>query len=154
MMKHLNPGGDPWAPDAVEALLEGHLQHWVDHGYGTWVFREPRSGAFVGRAGLRSVDLGESPEVELFYGVASDRWRRGYATEMANEIVRVALDHMGLDGLVAFTLPTNIASRRVLEKCGFWSDGEITHAGLRHLLYRCDQVAGSISAVDSLAAPK
>ena len=34
-----------------------------------------------------------------------------------------------------FTLPANAASLRVLEKCGFEHDGEITHAGLKHVLF-------------------
>jgi ribosomal-protein-alanine N-acetyltransferase len=38
--------------------------------------------------------------------------------------------------VVAFTLPTNWASRRVMEKVGFTFERDIVHAGLRHVLYR------------------
>ena len=48
----------------------------------------------------------------------------------------VAFDDLGLGEIVAFTLPTNIASRRVMEKSGFAYEREIVHAGLPHVLYR------------------
>ena len=38
---------------------------------------------------------------------------------------------------------TNAASRRILEGCGFDRDGEIVHAGLRHLLVRLDGPAAA-----------
>jgi RimJ/RimL family protein N-acetyltransferase len=37
---------------------------------------------------------------------------------------------------VAFTLPTNTGSRRVMEKLGFHYEREISRAGLAHVLYR------------------
>lgn len=141
VMSTLSADGKVWPPDESAGLFQRHLDHWTEHGFGTWVFRDP-AGAFLGRAGLRSLDVGNGPEVELFYGVDSGAWGRGLATEMARELIRVAFDELGLDALIAFTLPTNAASRRVLDKCGFEQDGEITHAGLGHLLFRLKKGGG------------
>ena len=38
--------------------------------------------------------------------------------------------------LVAFTLPDNLGSRRVMEKSGFVYERDIVHVGLAHVLYR------------------
>jgi RimJ/RimL family protein N-acetyltransferase len=38
--------------------------------------------------------------------------------------------------MISFTLPTNAASRRVMEKCGFSYEADFKHAGLDHVLYR------------------
>ena len=38
--------------------------------------------------------------------------------------------------IVCFTLPTNRASQRVMEKVGFVYERDITHANLPHVLYR------------------
>ncbi len=38
--------------------------------------------------------------------------------------------------VVAFTLPTNLGSRGVVEKVGFTYEREITWANLPHVLYR------------------
>jgi RimJ/RimL family protein N-acetyltransferase len=47
---------------------------------------------------------------------------------------------LGLDDIVAFTLPTNDASRRVMEKLGFSYERDIEHAGMPHVLYRLHAV--------------
>jgi RimJ/RimL family protein N-acetyltransferase len=135
VMRLLSPAGEPYAPDAATELFHGHVAHWDQHGFGTWIFRDTE-GRFIGRAGLRSMDLETGPEVELFYGVASDRWGRGYATEIAGGIISLAFEVLGVGSLVAFALPTNKASLRVLAKCGFVEAGELMHAGLRHGLFR------------------
>lgn len=124
---------DPsWSSD----LFDRHLAHWEQHGFGTWVFRDPETDDFVARAGLRSLDIGTEPVVGLFYGVTPARWGKGVATEIARELIHIAFNDVQLEFLVGFTLPPNVASRRVLEKCCFAPDGEIEHAGPRHLLFR------------------
>jgi RimJ/RimL family protein N-acetyltransferase len=50
--------------------------------------------------------------------------------------VTVAFENLGMSDLVAFTLPINQASRRVMEKIGFSFERDIVHAGLPHVLYR------------------
>jgi RimJ/RimL family protein N-acetyltransferase len=136
VMATLSPDGRPWPAKEAADLFERHLEHWREHGFGTWVFRDATDSSFMGRAGLRAIDIGAGPEIELYYGVASDRWGEGFATEMARALIDVALGALGGGGLVAFTLPTNHASRRVLEKCGFHRDGCFVHAGLEHEVHR------------------
>lgn len=138
IMRRLHPAREAWTERELAALLDEHLRHWEEHGFGMWVFRDSRTRAFLGRAGLRSHDVGGRREIELFYGVSPDSWGHGYATEMALGIIGVARAELHVRSLVAFTLPTNRASRRVLEKCGFRIAGSIVHAELDHLLFRLD----------------
>jgi RimJ/RimL family protein N-acetyltransferase len=63
-------------------------------------------------------------------------WGRGLATEMAEAILTVAFTHLDLPNIVAFTLVTNRASRRVMEKVGCTFERNIIHASLPHVLYR------------------
>ncbi|MGH2968657.1 MAG: GNAT family N-acetyltransferase [Solirubrobacteraceae bacterium] len=60
----------------------------------------------------------------------------GFATELGAASVRHAFEQLALDVVVAFTLPDNRASRRVMEKLGFEFERDIEHAGLPHVLYR------------------
>ena len=46
---------------------------------------------------------------------------------------------MGLEEIIAFTLPDNVGSRRVMEKSGFTYERDIVHAGVPHLLFRVRQ---------------
>jgi ribosomal-protein-alanine N-acetyltransferase len=59
----------------------------------------------------------------------------------SGECVELAFGPLGLDRLVAFTLPDNVASRRVMEKSGFIYERHIEHAGLPHVLYGHPAVA-------------
>jgi RimJ/RimL family protein N-acetyltransferase len=117
-------------------LLRSGLDHWARNGFGPWVFHTRETGEAVGGAALRRVEIEGQEEVEVGYRVAAPWWGRGIATEMASALVGVARDRLGLEEIVAFTLPFNLASRRVMEKVGFTYERDIEWAALPHVLYR------------------
>jgi [ribosomal protein S5]-alanine N-acetyltransferase len=116
--------------------LQDNLAHWEDHGYGLWVFRDKSDNRFVGRGGLRKVMVEGNSEIEVAYAVMREFWGKGFATEMATASLNVAFQRLNFRDIVAFTLPTNHASRRVMEKTGLRYERDIVHAGLPHVLYR------------------
>ena len=121
--------------DQTRALIRANDEHWQQYGYGLWVFRD-KTSAFAGRGGLRHLHVAGGAEIEVAYALVADLWNRGLATEMALAVVRLAFEELGIDTLVCFTLPTNHASRRVMEKAGFRYERDVVHAGLPHVLYR------------------
>jgi ribosomal-protein-alanine N-acetyltransferase len=116
--------------------LDHNLAHWEQHGFGWWTARDALTGQFVGRGGVRHAMVDDRSEVEVGYGLMPEFWGRGLATELAQESVRVGFSELRLPDLVSFTMPTNSASRRVMEKAGFRYEREIVHANLPHVLYR------------------
>jgi RimJ/RimL family protein N-acetyltransferase len=122
--------------EETERYLRDNLSHWERYGFGVWALRHRADGRFAGRAGLRHRHLDGDEEVELSYALQSEYWGRGLATEMVAAAVAVGFERLGLDDAVALTLPTNRASRRVMEKTGFEYERDIVHAGLPHVLYR------------------
>jgi ribosomal-protein-alanine N-acetyltransferase len=130
--------GPPGAPDGIlseeetRQFLRRHLDHWERYGYGLWAFRDRTNGRFVGRAGLYNTRVGGNDEVELAYALVAEHWGRG----LAREILAVAFERLGMEELVCFTLTTNRASRRVMEKVGFEYEQDVVHAGQPHVLYR------------------
>jgi [ribosomal protein S5]-alanine N-acetyltransferase len=68
--------------------------------------------------------------VELAYALVAEYWNRGPAPEMARAVTDLAFERLGLTNVVCFTLPTNLASRRVMEKVGFAFERNLVHAGL------------------------
>jgi [ribosomal protein S5]-alanine N-acetyltransferase len=98
---------------------------------------ERETGQMVGQGGLQTTFVADCNEVEVAWAIVPERWGHGLATELAQAATGVAFDDLGLDQLVAFTLPDNVASRRVMDKSGFVFEREILHAGLPHVLYRC-----------------
>jgi RimJ/RimL family protein N-acetyltransferase len=122
--------------ERTRAYLTQNLEHWAEHGFGLWIFRDRMSGAFVGRGGLRHVVLDGRSEVEVTYALARDAWGKGFATEIARVSLDVGFRQLALRDIVAFALPDNLASRRVMEKVGFCYERDILYEDLRHVLYR------------------
>ena len=123
--------------DEVSADILAQLSaHWEQHGFGYWMAYDPETGAFVGRGGLRRVVVGGGDEVEVGYALMPQFWHRGLATELARECARVGFDILGQRDLVAFTLPTNYASRSVMQRVGFLYERDVIWAGMPHVLYR------------------
>jgi RimJ/RimL family protein N-acetyltransferase len=74
-------------------------------------------------------------------------WGRGYATEAARAALRYGFGNLGLDEIVAVTVPKNWRSRRVMERLGMSRAPaeDFDHPNLpegalkRHVLYRLRQ---------------
>ena len=63
--------------------------------------------------------------VEIAYGIAPDEQGKGYATEAARALVAFARTFPEVKVIRAHTLADGVASKRVLEKCGFQYVGEV-----------------------------
>jgi RimJ/RimL family protein N-acetyltransferase len=122
--------------DEMRAAHARNLSHWQCHGFGLWSFCD-RAGDFVGRGGLRLFLVDGRAELELAYVLRAEHWGRGYATEIARASVEAGFAELRAESIVAFTLPGNTASRRVMEKAGFGYERDFDHApwGM-HVLYR------------------
>jgi RimJ/RimL family protein N-acetyltransferase len=93
-------------------------------GSGETVFLIVRRDATVlGACGLAK----RAPEsAELGYWLAFAFWGNGYATEAAGAVIDYAFEDLGYEMLHAGARVSNLASRRVLEKCGFeWTGVEL-----------------------------
>jgi [ribosomal protein S5]-alanine N-acetyltransferase len=121
--------------------------HWEREGLGYYMWFDLATGAPVGRGGLSHTEFDGQPEVELGWLVTPERWADGLATEMGAAEVEVAFGPLGLDDIVAFTLPDNLASRRVMEKLGFVYEKTAPYKIYGdHVLYRRRRGTGGAAA--------
>ncbi|HXR59955.1 MAG TPA: GNAT family N-acetyltransferase, partial [Solirubrobacterales bacterium] len=125
----------PFDSQVLDELHAGDRVHWEDHGFGPWILIEKETRSFAGRAGLAWTSVEGAAAVELPWSIEPHLQGNGLATEAAAAAVEWA-GELGFEEVIALTLPTNLASRRVAEKAGFEQDGEVLHAGLPHLLWR------------------
>lgn len=121
---------------ATLRYVERNLAHWEEYGFGLWLLRDRPSGAVIGRAVLRHLEVEGVDEVEVGYGLMPEYWGRGLASEAAGACVRIARSRLSLRSVVAITLPSNAASQRVMQKSGLVYEREVTHDGVLHLLFR------------------
>lgn len=124
------------SPERTQAYAEDQARHWSEHGFGWWTLLDCRSGEFVGRGGIRFIELedGDRP-VEVGYALVPERWGEGLATEVAREAVRIGREVVGLDRTVGLALPSNAASRSVLEKAGLEYRRDVVYKGFESVLH-------------------
>jgi RimJ/RimL family protein N-acetyltransferase len=67
---------------------------------------------------VASRESGYSPEVGLFWAVAPEHQRNGYATEAARALIDYAFGRMHLKRIVATTEYENVASMGVMQRAG------------------------------------
>ncbi len=87
---------------------------------------EPRNHFLIEVDGAVAGGLGVTPHAgeilgvaEFGYWLAPPYWGRGIMTQAARAFARLALRERGLRRLEAHVFSINVASMRVLEKCGF-----------------------------------
>ena len=129
-------GGVQTAEQVAEqlALATGE---WERNGFGYWMFFDAATGEPVARGGLSPTEFDGRPEIEVGWTVAAERWGEGLATELGAAAVEVAFGDLGLPDVVAYTLPDNVASRRVMEKLSFTYEKTAPYKTYgEHVLYR------------------
>lgn len=85
-------------------------------------------GAFLGVCGLRPTARPRT--ADLGYWLGRPYWDQGFATEAAQAVIDLAFQRPGIDCVSANCRAINLASRRVLEKCGFQHRGTGTFLSL------------------------
>ena len=120
--------------------------HWEEHGFGQWVAELPGEAGFIGVVGLETVSYQAhfTPAIEIAWRLARAYWGKGYATEAAQAAIDYGFEQLGLDEIVALTVPANWRSRRVMDRLGMTRapEDDFDHPNLpdgplkRHVLYR------------------
>ena len=75
-----------------------------------------KDGANVGY--VQAVPLDEG-QWEVGYHIGGAYTKRGYATEAVSAFLPVIMQKLGIDKISGICVSENLASRRVMEKCGF-----------------------------------
>lgn len=126
---HSNPevmryAGGLQTPEQTEAILRDRILAYYDEhpGLGIWLTHERDTGAPVGMHLLNHL-RGESL-IQVGYLLYPEYWGRGYATEMAERVLRYGFAELGLPEICAITDLPNVPSQRVLLKIGLHRHGE------------------------------
>ncbi len=118
---------------AYGEMLEGCLAHadqwdW----YAMWEI-EKKDGTHIGDLCFKGL---EEKNPEIGYGIMDEFQGQGYATEAVRLAVEWAFSHPEIIAVEAETDPDNVASQKVLTKCGFEANGEIGEEGPRFIVHK------------------
>jgi len=134
VMRYIPRG--PWKSDDVEAnflrMLENRRTQWQKAGFGMWAVELKQTGVVIGHCGLQRIEGGD--EIEVFYLLDKPYWNQGIATEATRAALRFATER-DLKNVVAFAMPENGASQRVMAKAGMTPAGRAEHYGFELVRY-------------------
>jgi len=88
-------------------------------------------GAAIGGIGFMLQQDVERVSAEIGYWLGEAYWGRGIATEALGAVTRHAIKHHQLTRLFALPFAYNIASCRVLEKCGYVLEGRLRRSAIK-----------------------
>jgi RimJ/RimL family protein N-acetyltransferase len=118
----------------VERLLERIKAHWDQWGYGWWAVCLKDAPKVIGWCGLGYLE--ESGETEVLYMLDTPFWGKGIATEAARASLRYGFEKTDLQRIIALSFPENIASQRVMQKCGLRYEKEAPYFGYSLVCYQ------------------
>ena len=133
--RFLGSGKDK-TPEDVRQVMELFMQYPQEHGFGVWAVLLRESEKLIGHCGFLALEDGSG--VELLYAFDPTVWGKGIASEAAQICLDYARQHGLWEHLYALAYPENAASIRVLEKLGFYPDGDTFCFGqmLKRFLYK------------------
>lgn len=137
----------PLSPAESAAFIARAQAGLEERGFGLWALEAPGRAPFIGYVGL-SVPRWQAhftPCVEIGWRLAAADWVKGYAHEAARAALEDGFTRAALEEIVAFTVPANVRSWRLMQRLGMTRspNDDFAHPNLppdhqlsRHVLYR------------------
>ena len=125
---------DPKTRDDTVAMVARYEHHWEEYGFGRFAVEDRRTGLLVGRVGVMRQPEWSATE-EVGWTIAHNRWGEGLAAEAARATIADVFERVGLPRIVSWTTPDNVASRRVMDKCGLRYRGTVDWKGVDYVWY-------------------
>ncbi len=142
-----------WVSSVPHPYTEFDGREWVtrvqqDHATGRprrFAIALKETDRLIGGVGLDGSTGDDSEEPALGYWLGEPHWGNGYAREAVAAVIDYGLRTLGMPTIRAYTDPSNLASQKVLLRCGLKKIGEIdlvkpTRLGARRApLFRISQ---------------
>lgn len=118
----------PYTGKDAENYVRGCEKHMVEFGRPMkWQIRN-NNGILAGSISMHSQYGKDSHKDEIGYWLGKAHRNKGLMTSTINAFAGIVFEHYGLIRLEATIFDSNIASQRVVEKCGFNYEGTLKKA--------------------------
>jgi RimJ/RimL family protein N-acetyltransferase len=106
--------------DQTRQLIDSIRQQYLENGIGRWAVILKETNAFIGWAGLKFIpEINDRKNVyDLGYRFLKRHWGKGYGSESAKAFIDFGFNEMQLPRISAYIDVENVASQKILEKCG------------------------------------
>jgi ribosomal-protein-alanine N-acetyltransferase len=123
--------------EVLQQIMNDVESHFKNDGWGLWKIVTHESETIIGYAGLWRFFDEHQPQ--LLYVLLPDFTGKGYATEVANEIISYAFDELNFSQLIATMDKANVSSVKVCERLGFEFIEERDVEGKPILFYKIER---------------
>lgn len=131
----------------IPAQLEIINNQWEKYGYGLYIIFNKETSEFIGFAGFHSTIIDENKTIDVLsdknrdeleiYGLfMPNHWRKGYATEIGKELIKLAFEHLPHTSIISCIDPKNEASLGLIKKFDFKEENRVNYNNESHILYR------------------
>lgn len=110
--------------EEVKGLLNKYIGSYEKEDFYRWAIILKETGVCIGQIAYFLVDS-KNHFAEIEYCIGSVFQCRGYATEATKAVIRFGFEKMNLHKVQISTKEINVASKRVIEKCGFTYEGTL-----------------------------
>ncbi|WP_099203652.1 GNAT family N-acetyltransferase [Miniphocaeibacter massiliensis] len=110
--------------EEVKELLDKYNTSYKNNNYYRWAVIEKQSNICIGQISIYYVDS-ENHYCEIEYCIGSKFQGNGYCTEVVKTILKYSFENINLNRVQVSHKENNIASKKVIEKCGFVYEGTL-----------------------------
>lgn len=132
--------------EAARIFLENYREVYKRVGYARWIVELKSTGEILGWSGLKFWP--EKNSVDVGYRFYKKYWGNGYASESAKASIDYGFNVLKLERIVAHARKENVASLRVLEKCGMRIIGEEKECGGEIFVWEITRQSSPIAQAD------
>ncbi|MCU9847217.1 GNAT family N-acetyltransferase [Defluviimonas sp. WL0024] len=142
----LTPWEPSWSPDHLTRKAFTNRVYWAQRaqsgGTALPLFLVRRDDeTFLGAVTVDNIRRGPAQAATIGYWIGANHARQGYMAEALRAVIHHCFTELDLSRLESACLPENLASRGVLEKCGYKYEGvaqsylQINGRWRNHVLY-------------------
>ena len=136
VMRYIRP---PKSREECDSFLQQNISFYNTHpNLGRWVAFEKEAQEFVGSFALIPIKE-EDDRIQIGYALKPSAWGKGFATELVKMGIPFFFNSEKHQYLYAITEQPNVASQKVLLKCGFNQDGFFMENKKKLLMFKLER---------------
>jgi ribosomal-protein-alanine N-acetyltransferase len=112
-------------PQTVEEA-RSEIRYWINvFSYNDGIYfaiARKSDNKMIGSVGVSGVNRNHN-RIEASYDLAKEYWGKGIMSKALKAVIKYAFEEMQINRIEAYAMPENVASQKVLEKCGFHFEG-------------------------------
>jgi RimJ/RimL family protein N-acetyltransferase len=107
--------------EAFESVEDARIfltkyDHYEKYGFGRWAVISKETNEYLGWCGLKY--SADEDEFDIGFRFHQRFWNKGFASETARACIQIGFEKFNMETIVGRAMKENLASIRVLEKCG------------------------------------